>query len=100
MTERSYIVLVLEIVSSAIHVLTQVFPFPGSTKEQSPHSTPAPWDPLRAVSWKLSVSSCETASSPPEESQTCICLPATLLQAVLLLAGVGEPGFLWNQEEK
>lgn len=77
-----------------------VFPFPGNTKEQSPRSTRVPWDPLRAVSWKLAVSWCETAASPPEESQTCACLPVTQLQAALLLAGVGEPGFLCNQEEK
>lgn len=77
-----------------------MFPFPGNTKEQSPHSTPVPWNLLRAVPWKLSVSWCETAASPPEDSQTCTCLPATQLQAALLLAGVGEPGFPGKQEEK
>lgn len=79
-----------------------MFLFPGSRKElavptQHPSpmgSSPSSFRQIFSVSW------CETAASSPESSQIFTCLPATQLQATLPLAGVGEPGFPSNQEEK
>lgn len=101
MAERSHTMLVLGAHSSAMYVPAQCFFLAVERSLQSPPSTPVPWDLLRSVSGNFfSVSWCETAASPSEESHTFTCLPAARLGAALLLAGVGEPGFPSNQEEK
>lgn len=102
MTERSHTMLLLGTLSSAVYVPTQCFLSLAVERSwQSPPSTPVPWDLLRAVSGKFFQSVWNCCQSP--RGITNIHLPCCNTLDNLpqpLLAGVGEPEFPSNQEEK